>query len=105
MLPFLVPRSVFGTRTAKGHRFPSVKALRNHRSQLKPATIPARNFADVAEEDSAGNENVNYADDLDLDINRRQAEHNRWLMGEGAQYRRPKENGPNWLGGNVVRIL
>lgn len=115
MLSFLVPRSVYCSRAriTKGRRYLSVHGRRSQRQpvQLKSpvaANIAARTFADVAEEDE---DSMEGSDELDgfgaldeADIARRQAEHNRWLVGEGAQYRRPKENGPNWLGGNIVCI-
>jgi hypothetical protein len=112
MLSFLVPRSVFRSRTAatKGHRRFSVLGRRSQRQPTlrklpTVSNITARTFADIAEEDEDSMELDGFGGLDEADIARRQAEHNRWLVGEGAQYRRPKESGPNWLGGNIVRIF
>jgi hypothetical protein len=96
MLPFLLPNSIFYSRTTtRGCQGLRILALRQQRTGPAKAST-SRSFADDAE---AHDEGAN-----GIDPNRKQGEHVRWLLTQGQQYRRPNEGGPNWLGGSVVRI-
>lgn len=107
MLPFLLPNSIFYARAATTNRASSNLALLGTKSLANRTKFHAnsRLFADDATEEYNADEDENSAD-IDGDLGaRNQGEHVRWLMTEGAEFRRPKPDGPNWLGGNVVRLL
>jgi hypothetical protein len=112
MLPFLLPNSIFCARTATTttNRASTSLALLGTKSRLinrRKFHANSRLFADDAAttEEYNADEDENSAD-VDGDLGpRNQGEHVRWLMTEGAEFRRPKPDGPNWLGGNVVRLL
>jgi hypothetical protein len=111
MLPFLLPNSIFCAR-ATTNRASSSLALLATKSRLVNRTkfhTNSRLFADDATEEYKADEDESSADidgDFDGELGaRNQGEHVRWLMTEGAEFRRPKPDGPNWLGGNVVCVL
>jgi hypothetical protein len=97
MLTFLLPNSIFSSRTtARGSQ--GLRSLTRRQQRTRPAKAStSRSFADNAEDYVEGPGSI--------ESNRKQGEHIRWLLTQGQQYRRPNENGPNWLGGSVVRII
>jgi hypothetical protein len=109
MLPFLLPNSIFCTRAATAtSRASSSLALLTTKSRITNRAkfhSNSRLFADDATEEHEADEGESFAD-VDGDLSpQNQGEHVRWLITQGAEFRRPKPDGPNWLGGNVVRVL
>ncbi|PVF99866.1 hypothetical protein CPB86DRAFT_265014 [Serendipita vermifera] len=97
MLTFLLPNSTCCSKSSSRQAVNQIKTLtRNRRLPQRVALPPNRRwYADDARElDEAG-------DGEALAATKPQGEHVRWLMTEGMQYKRPREDGPNWLGGNV----
>jgi hypothetical protein len=97
MLTFLLPNSIFFSRTtARGSQ--GLRSLTRRQERTRPAKAStSRSFADNAEDYAEGAGSI--------ESNRKQGEHVRWLLTQGQQYRRPNENGPNWLGGSVVSVI
>jgi len=97
MLHFLLPCSVFSSKTplcaSQGLR----SLVRRQQRRRVVKALGLRSFVDNAEdhEDEPGN----------IQPSQKQGDHTRWLLTQGEQYRRPNENGPNWLGGSVVSII
>ncbi|KIM32941.1 hypothetical protein M408DRAFT_189572 [Serendipita vermifera MAFF 305830] len=92
MLPFLLPDVISGSR-ATNRASNGLRSLIRRHQRIKRATpSSSRSFAEAAEEHEGANES---------ESSRKQGEHTRWLLTQGQQYRRPNENGPNWLGGSV----
>lgn len=108
MLPFLLPNSVFCARATTSRASSSLSLLAN-RSRLPNKAVfqpRSRQLATDATESYDAEEDNDENIDFDGESGAKgQGEHVRWLMTQGAEFRRPNPDGPNWLGGNVVRIV
>ncbi|KAG8836080.1 hypothetical protein FRC17_010013 [Serendipita sp. 399] len=100
MLPFLLPRPISGLKPAL---YPSASVLTAlYRVRQPPSGFAlspscSRQYARNAEEE--GDEEIEEGDEIETA--RTGGEHLGWLQTAGAVFRRPKEDGPNWLGGTV----
>jgi hypothetical protein len=96
MLTFLLPNSTCCSKSSTRQAANQIKALTRNQGLARRVALPANRkwYAnDAREADEAGDEGISV---------KPPGEHVRWLSTEGMQYKRPRNDGPNWLGGNVV---
>ncbi|CAG7851707.1 SubName: Full=Uncharacterized protein {ECO:0000313/EMBL:CCA68742.1} [Serendipita indica DSM 11827] len=98
MLPFLLPNHSLGANGTLRHVSKALKRASRIRCIDQRVAIPSssRNFASEADEDGEDE-----SSEIQTPVER-SGEHLRWLRShEGQSFRRPREDGPNWLGGSV----
>lgn len=106
MLPFLLPNSVFCSQATARRASTSLRVLPSG-AIVRRKTLSRPNHARLASsaaeeyEDDEGDDEVI---ESGVSGSQAQGEHVRWLLTQGAEFRRPRPDGPNWLGGTVVSL-
>ncbi|KAG8839386.1 hypothetical protein FRC18_011497 [Serendipita sp. 400] len=101
MLPFLLPRPTSGLKPALYPSASVLTALCRVRQPRNGFILPSscsRSYAREADEEGDEELEGGEGDETGLRANN---EHTRWLQTAGMTFRRPRDDGPNWLGGSV----